>query len=281
MYTTCIGFGNPPVTFRAQTDTSWGPLFTPSVDCTYDSHEGEYCRIHPMYNSTDSPTYHADPRPCKVCYHGQAGICTWGNVLQGNLYIAGMEIQGQIFEEAKMWRPSLVDHDDLYDTVLGLALGTTKEEWSTLNALSPIQNMIEQELLDMNMLTLRPARADEEEGELILGRLPDSVDSKALIHLPLTNETGGHWFWEYNASIEWQASLQNINMGHNASTSPISITTSNTTAIILLSFPWIQLPSEIANSINAQIGIHEEFRWVDCETRSSIPDLTIVIDPPG
>jgi hypothetical protein len=39
MYVIDIGLGNPPLRLRAQVDTSWGPFFVPSVNCTLDEEE--------------------------------------------------------------------------------------------------------------------------------------------------------------------------------------------------------------------------------------------------
>ncbi|KAF2462617.1 acid protease [Lindgomyces ingoldianus] len=284
MYVVDIGLGNPPVGFRAQLDTSWGPLFVPSTNCTYDDYDKLYCEIHPLYNSSSSSTYKADLRSCKLEYPGQAGIHTWGNVSRDSIHISDLEIADQLFEEAVVYYPTPMERDDLFDTALGLALRPIKDNWNNFppNASYPFQSMVEKRLLDEPIFSLRLGRSSQEGGELILGGRPEDMDNTTAIELPLTTEAGlGDRLWEFYASNGWQVALQNMSMTFNASGPPTPLTTENTTAMISSSFPWIALPEHIARRANEQIGVRDVFDWVECEKREELPNWRLALGPLG
>ena len=279
MYVLDISIGTPPQAFRARVDNTWGDLFVPSINCTYDVYEAEYCLPHRMYNSTKSSTYQADLRTCNVAY---GFVDTWGKVSQDRVDVAGLEIKDQFFEEATMWRPKHFERDEFYDGALGLALGPLNQSESTLDVANPFENMIVQGLLDRNLYSMKLSRRDTEDGELILGGLPDDLDYNSLITLPLTSRLGpGEWLLDLYASSGWQVSASYISMTANPTSGFINITVPDYTAIISSSFPWIGLPDDLQKQLDNHLGFFEENGAIDCSARPHLPNLTFGLGPKG
>lgn len=282
MYTTRISIGNPPVNLTALVDTSWGSFFVPSANCTLDPKERRYCFHHaPLYNSSESSTYRADLTPCQMLYYGYSGVYTKGRVSRDNIHAADMEIKNQVFEEATFWHPTYVTRDDLFDTALGLSLHQTVEGWGNFTAQSPFQNMIEQHLLHENIFTLTYPRVDREMGELRLGGLPEGLDRGRMIEIPLdhSRDGGGDDWWDFATSSGWQISVQSISMGSPSDSTPIM--TSEQTAIVSSSYPYIALSDNDATAANYAIGLEELYDWVDCEARPNLPNMTFALGPNG
>ncbi|KAF2265192.1 acid protease [Lojkania enalia] len=291
MYTTTISIGNPPTRFRAQVDTSWGPVFVPSVNC-----ENVPCWMHyeNMYNSGNSSTYSPNGTACQVGYWGQYGLWTKGNISQDNIHIGNMEVRNQEFEEVTHWIPSELEREDLYDTVLGLSLRDIDDRWTTFRAPSLFQSMVRQQLLKDGLFALRLSRTDAEVGELILGGIPEEIKSAGLIDIPLTrnfieersNDQGGgpddkdDDIMRFYASGGWQVAIRNITViGQGWSSSPIAILPKNYTAVISTSFPWIGVPFEVADEINQKLGLEEFMNAVNCDKRRTLPNITFHLGP--
>ena len=119
------------------------------------------------------------------------GIYTYGNVSQDSLHVGGVEIKNQIFEEATIWRPVPFFWDDLLDSALGLARLPLNFSESTIEARNPFQNMINHNLLDRNVFSLRLARTDEEKGELVFGSVDRGLHTGDLVRFPATNVACG------------------------------------------------------------------------------------------
>ncbi|KAH7372235.1 aspartic peptidase domain-containing protein [Pyrenochaeta sp. MPI-SDFR-AT-0127] len=285
LYTTTISVGNPPLRLSATVDTSWSTLFIPSVNCTYMPGNHRSCTAHPLYNSSLSSTYRPDLTPASVLYTGPAGIYTWGNVSQDNLHVAGMEIKGQMFEEATVWNPDVGTRNDLFDTALGISLfptrsGNGRDDFA---APSPFQNMMQQKLLDKNIISLKLGRTDQEMGEIILGGLPRNVQREDMIEVPLDhNKTDdSDHIWRYYTMNGWQVSVKSMSMGMNSSEASTSVLDKPQTAVISSSFPWIGVPDEVAKKIHETLGIKQVFDWVNCEKRPRLPNWTITFGPNG
>ncbi|KAF2180780.1 acid protease [Zopfia rhizophila CBS 207.26] len=267
IYTTPISVGNPPLKLTATVDSSWSTLFVPSVNCTYNPNELKYCLIHPLYNSSLSSTYHADLTPSSVLYTGPAGLHTWGNVSQDSIHVAGMEIKGQIFEEATIWHPDISTRDDLFDTALGLALFPARngDRPGDFSASSPFHNMIQQKLLDENIVSLKLARTDNETGEMVLGGLPQNLRREELIKVSLDHsktDDSDH-IWRYYTMNGWQVSVESMSMAFNRSeaSTPVLEKSQIAVHIIIVSMDW------------------HVFDWIDCEERQNLPNWTIVFGP--
>ncbi|KAF2116047.1 aspartic peptidase domain-containing protein [Lophiotrema nucula] len=276
LFTTPISIGKPPLNLTALIDTSWSSFFIPSANCTLNPKERSSCLVHaPLYNSTKSSTYRADLRPGKLLYHSYNGVYTWGIISQDDLHVANMEIRNQVFEEALEWHPMWFTRDDYFDTALGLSLHQTPESWGNFSAQSPFQNMVQQNLLDENIFTLKLPRNDNETGELVLGGVPEILTRDKMIQIPLnhTRDGGGDEWWDFYTSSGWQVSTQRISM--DSPNGSIPVLTAEHTAIVSSSYPYIALPDDAATIANHAIGLEELYDWVECETRPQLPNMTL------
>lgn len=278
IYTAPIRLGNPPMNLDALIDTSWSPFFAPSANCTYDVHEIYSCIIHPLYNSSLSSTYREDLSPCYMIYWGLQGIETYGRISEDSLHISGLEIKNQVFDEATQWHLGDLTSDNYFGTVLGLALYPTRDNWGNFSAPGPFQNLIKQQLLRENIFSLTLPRMDNELGEIVFGGLPENVTREDLIEVPLndTRRGEGDELWDFYTSNGWQIQVENITMTAALSESILPILPEQHIAVVTSSFPYIGLPKEAANKANELIGPTDGGTWLDCSTRSNLPDLVIV-----
>jgi hypothetical protein len=286
LYSTPISIGNPPLRLTATVDTSWSTLFIPSVNCTYDPGESQACITHPLYNSSLSSSYCADLTPATVLYTGPAGLHTRGNISRDSLHVAGMEIKGQVFEEATSWHPDIGTPDHLFDTALGLALFPARSGWGgqeDLSAPSPFHNMIQQRVLDENNVSLKFGRTDKEIGEITLGGLPQNIRREEMIEVPLNHSKtdDSDDLWRYYTMNGWQVPVQSMSMASNSSGASIPVLEIPQIAVVASSFPWIGLPDKVAEKIHESIGINQVFDWIDCNKRPLLPNWTVAFGPDG
>jgi saccharopepsin len=278
IYTAPVRLGNPLLSLNAIIDTSWSPFFVPSANCTYDPDEISGCIKHPLYNSSLSSTYRADLSPCKMVYWGIEGIQTYGRISSDTLHVSQLDIENQIFEESTKWHPGLLTSDGLFDTVLGLALHPTYDDWGNFSAPGPFQNMVTQRLLRENMFSLTLPRTDKERGELVLGGLPENVRRETLVEVPLntTRRGEGDDLWNFYTSNGWQISVESLAMTSTTSDKTLPILAEQQIAVVTSSYPYIGLPEEAAKKANQFIGLTGDYTWVGCNTRSTLPDLVLI-----
>lgn len=273
-----MSVGNPPLDLVGVVDTSWSPSFVPSAKCTE-----RYCNAHPLYNNSLSSSYRANSTPTALYYSGSAGLYTHGFVSQDSLHIAGLEVKDQVFEEATMWHPDVATRNDVFDTLLGLALWETHDGdgWGNFTAPSAFAGMIRQNLLSENFFTIQFSRTDEERGEITFGGLPHNLSRQDFVEVPLDHsksENSDH-IWRQYTTNGWQIPVNNMSMGVNDDVATIQLLSSPQIAVVSSSFPWILLPEDTAKKANKAIGLKEVFQSVDCSKRWALPNLTLDFAP--
>ncbi|KAF1996587.1 acid protease [Amniculicola lignicola CBS 123094] len=234
-----------------------------------------------MYNPLNSSTSSGSLTGCKVAYFSQMwGLSTWGNETQDSVYVADIELGNQTFESVAYWWPYPGEPDDLYDTVLGLALRDIEEDQTTLHSPSSFQGMLDQGLLHEDLFALRMSRNDEGVGELTLGGIPEYIDRDKLVNIPLTQ----NYAWgdtediRFYSSNGWQVGLQDITISGHSLTRR-SFLASNYTALLSTSYPWIIFPWDDAKAIWAVLGF--EAGPFPCEARYDFPNITFMFSPSG
>ncbi|KAH7130029.1 aspartic peptidase domain-containing protein [Dendryphion nanum] len=280
IHTTPVGLGNPPLHLDALIDTSWTAFFAASVNCTYNAREKSYCIIHPLYNSSLSSTYRADLSPCKMIYWGTEGIQTHGAVSMDSISLTGLQIPNQTFLEATRWHPGSFTSDQFFDTVLGLALYAANDSWGNFSAPGPFQNMINQQVMKENVFSLTLPRNDDERGEIVFGGMPGNITRKDLVEIPVNNTRVGEGdsLWDFYTSSGWQISVHNITMMSLISGELISVLVEPHIAIIASALPYIALPEKAAKKVDELIGLTNGGTWVNCTTRSSLPEFMLTFD---
>jgi saccharopepsin len=212
-----------------------------------------------------------------MIYWGVEGIQTYGKISEDSLHISGLEIKNQLFEEATRWHPGGLTSDTFFDTVLGLALRSTYDEWGNFSAAGPFQNLVKKKLLRENVFSLTLPRTENERGEIVFGGLPENVTRETLIEGPL-NDTRlgeGDALWDFYSSNGWQVLVENIAMNPESSQNTLPILEEQHIAVITSSYPYIGLLKNTAKKANELIGLTDGGTWIDCGARSSLPDLVI------
>ncbi|KAF2176815.1 acid protease [Zopfia rhizophila CBS 207.26] len=280
MYITDLSIGTPPQPFRAIIDITQSNLFVPSWNCTKnpDRYEVEDCLYHLMYDSAASSTYEPELTPAKLHYYG---VYTWGNLSRDDISIGDVSTTGQIFQEASMWHPAyLVDWDEQYDSALGLARFHATNLYDDFNVTSPLENMVQQKVLDRNIFALKHPRTDDEEGELILGGADESFVN-SIITLPLINTpaVGNDLNFIAFASAGWQVLASSLSLDSYLDNGPLEIPLPNYIALLTNGYTNMMFPRQMAH----QIAEHLDWTdWLDdfsCEKRHRFPNVTIALGP--
>ncbi|KAH8723928.1 aspartic peptidase domain-containing protein [Phaeosphaeriaceae sp. PMI808] len=199
-----------------------------------------------------------------------------------------MEIKRHIFQEATTLSPVPGTAIYLFDTALGLSLFPTRNgavKYDYFAAPSTLQHMVQQNLLDENIVSLKFCRTDLEAGEMILGGLPPNLRREEMIEVPLNHskiDDSDH-FWRYYTQNGWQVSVQNMSMTSNNFEAYFPVLKKPKIAVIASAFPWVGLPNDAVEMINAAIGVgvRTNFAWVDCNKRPRLPNWTIEFGPDG
>lgn len=178
-----------------------------------------------------------------------------------------------------MWRPAyLIDWDEQYDSVLGLARFHATNTYDDFNVTSPLENMVQQKVLERNVFALRHPRTDDEEGELILGGVDDAFRN-SLITLPLINDPpdGDDSNFIPFASAGWQVAVSSFSLDSYRDKGPLEIALPRYIAVLTNGYTNMMFPSHIAHQIA------EHLHWADwlddfsCEERHRFPNVTFTL----
>lgn len=197
-----------------------------------------------------------------------------------HVHLVNHTVDHQTFEEATMWRPGYFARDDLFDTVLGLSLHPTYDDWHNFTSPSLFRALLLQKELDENLFTVQLARTDDEKGELVLGGLPHGVSKQDLVEVPVHPGTPGkgNELWDFYTSNGWQVLVEGITMSTSSGVQyPVSFNAS--VAVISSSYPYIALPIPDTERANQYIGLKEAYDWVECDTRANLPNFTVTFGP--
>lgn len=133
-----------------------------------------------------------------------------------------------------------------FDGVLGLGYSDASND----EALSPLENMIAQGLLDEPLFSLYLASDDDGQSEVLRGGIDETKFSESLVNLPVTGKNS------------WEVIVDTVELGSG------SFDSKSMSAILDSGTPFIVLPTEMAETINKQIY------HVGCEKLGPLPDLT-------
>jgi saccharopepsin len=251
-YYTEIGLGTPAQIFKVILDTGSSNLWVPSADCTSLA-----CYLHTKYVHDDSSTYKANGSEFEIRY-GSGSM--EGYVSQDTLQLGDLIIPKQDFAEATS-EPGLAFAFGKFDGILGLAYNSISVNHIT----PPVYNALDQGLLDKGQFAfyLGDADKDTEGGVATFGGYDKSKFTGDITWLPVRRKA----YWEVKFDGiglgDEYASLE----GHGAA---IDTGTS-----------LIALPSGLAEILNAEIGAKKGWSGqyaVECETRDSLPNLTLTFD---
>ncbi|GAB1211710.1 Vacuolar protease A [Aspergillus terreus] len=246
-----IELGTPPQKFKVVLDTGSSNLWVPSSECSSIA-----CYLHNKYDSSASSTYKKNGTEFSIRY-GSGSLS--GFVSEDTLKIGDLTIKEQLFAEATN-EPGLAFAFGRFDGILGLGFDTI-----SVNRIEPpFYKMANQGLLDEPVFAFYLGDANKEGDESVatFGGVDKSHYTGELIKIPLRRKA------------YWEVDLDAITLGDETAD------LENTGVILDTGTSLIALPSNLAEMINAQIGAKKGFTGqysVDCEKRSSLPDITFAL----
>ncbi|KAL5357736.1 aspartic peptidase domain-containing protein [Aspergillus floccosus] len=246
-----IELGTPPQKFKVVLDTGSSNLWVPSSECSSIA-----CYLHNKYDSSASSTYKKNGTEFAIKY-GSGSLS--GFVSEDTLKIGDLKIKEQLFAEATN-EPGLAFAFGRFDGILGLGFDTI-----SVNRIEPpFYKMVNQGLLDEPVFAFYLGDTNKEGDESVatFGGIDKSHYTGELIKIPLRRKA------------YWEVDLDAITLGDETAD------LENTGVILDTGTSLIALPSNLAEMINAQIGAKKGFTGqysVDCEKRSSLPDITFAL----
>jgi hypothetical protein len=261
--------------FRAFLDFGSSDLVVPSGD------PPDRCKPNcpKLYNSSKSRTYRPNGTEIDSSPLGQNSS---GFLSEDDFHISDLSIQGLLFEESPTMRlyQHCLDCDLLFDTVLPLGPYNAS---NPRNFMSPLAQLIEKDLLDENIFSLRLSRGPTDgDGELVLGGMPDKdlYDNLTdhFLTIPVTDipipDIDGLQK-SYITGDKWKSAISSISLGNGSSIhmvfKPSSI------AIFDSTYPWMAVPYKLAESLNSFMDAETwgPFAWINCSKRAEWPNVTI------
>ncbi|KAL2075539.1 hypothetical protein VTL71DRAFT_482 [Oculimacula yallundae] len=273
-YNTVIEIGTPPQSFKSAIDIDWSDTFVPSLFCVHQE-----CTYHRLYDHTQSSSFQRNGTAVQMHY---AGFYTSGFASVDTLRLGNMTIMNQAFEEATRLRPVPM-WDDFFDSAIGLSRLQVDDAESSLRATNVFHNMIQQNLLDRNLFSLRLSDSRSgASGELMFGDVNADLFVHPLVTFPVTTA------YSSPAQYVGEDRLANVFLqsGWQIAASAISLTTLPSGTVEQPSFslvgylaafstiyPYIMVPQTIRNSILQALGADNGV--VPCDTVDSLPFLAV------
>ncbi|KAI0340842.1 acid protease [Trametopsis cervina] len=195
-YVVPVKIGSPGITANLDFDTGSSDLWIWSSELANAS---KYSKTHNIYNPKKSKTAKKASGTWQISYGD--GSSASGDVYTDTISVAGVTIRRQAVECASHLSSSFLS-DGGNDGLLGLA-------WPALNTVSPhavktpIENMIDQKLIDEPLFTVKLSRGNEP-GFYSFGYIDHSVTTHHLHYTPVDSSQG---FWQvksYSYSVNGQ-----------------------------------------------------------------------------
>lgn len=244
-YFSDITIGNPPQSFKVVLDTGSSNLWVPSQSCNSIA-----CYLHSTYDSSASSTYKKNGTGFEIHY-GSGSL--EGFVSKDDVTIGDLKIKGQDFAEATN-EPGLAFAFGRFDGIFGLGYDTI----SVNHIVPPFYQMVNQKLIDEPVFAFYLGSGDEG-SEVVFGGVDEKHYEGKIEYIPLRRKA------------YWEVDIDSIAFGDEEAE------LENTGAILDTGTSLNVLPSDLAELLNKEIGAKKGFGGqytVDCEKRSSLPDIT-------
>jgi saccharopepsin len=180
-----------------------------------------------------------------------------------------------------MWHPAyLIDWDEQYDAVLGLARRPVNDTYDDYQAPSIVENMVQQKTLDRNIFSITLPRTDGDQGQLVLGgvdeSMADSVIKLPLVDVPLDGDDAN--FIPY-ASAGWVVNTSRLMLDTYLDQNPLTVSLPGYVAVLTNGYTGMMFPYTIKKRLARYL---QWDNWLDdfpCEQRNRFPNFTITLGP--
>lgn len=216
------------------------------------------------------------PNGTKVCDTTSFFGDSSGFLSQDDFHFADVTVEGQLFVEGTSHEFRGCLFCDPFDTVFPLGPYNLS---SLSNQMSPTAQLIEHNLLDENIFSLRLSRGiTDSDGQLILGGVVDEdLYDGDFVTIAVTDEIPEEDKERFAGPNNWKVLAESLTFGKGDGIAFDFI--SPTVASLDTAYPWIALPGSLAMSMNEYMEAETwgPFAWVDCSKRSTFPDVSIVL----
>lgn len=250
-YFTEISLGTPPQNFKVILDTGSSNLWVPGSECGSLA-----CFLHSKYDHDSSSSYKPNGTEFAIRY-GSGSL--EGYISQDTLHMGDLTIPKQDFAEATS-EPGLQFAFGKFDGILGLGYDSISVD----RVVPPFYTALAQGLLDEPKFAfyLGKDKDSEEGGEATFGGVDQSKYEGDITWLPVRRKA------------YWEVKFDGIGLGDEYAS------LASHGAAIDTGTSLITLPSGLAEIINSEIGAKKGWTGqysVECEARSSLPDMTLTL----
>ncbi|CDO70870.1 hypothetical protein BN946_scf184804.g2 [Trametes cinnabarina] len=186
-YIATIQMGTPPRDFHILMDSGSADLWVGGENC--QSQAGGGCGNHQFLGSQSSSTFKDLGQQFQVTY-GTGAVA--GNVIQDNINVAGLALNGHTFGVAAEETADFSDDSVPFDGLMGLAQSTLSEQ----GVPTPVEALASAGLIDEAITSYKISRLadNKNDGEITFGALDQTkFDPNTLVTFPVVSKTG---FWE-------------------------------------------------------------------------------------
>jgi hypothetical protein len=238
------------------------------VQCTTSLCRPDYVYTHSLFNETASEIFVPSEKHSSVAYVGTSFKGILGNDVAN---VAGITIKQQEFLDAtEVSAPGFISFFRLYDGALGLAPFNHSDESDLATYPSLFKSMVRDKLITANVFTLELPQGKRftgngrTPGSLYFGQSCISPNAENVIRLPLLQRSIAEQTW-YSSGIglDWDQGRLQFQRGPNY---PVQIDPGSLA---------IWLPKPLASHINQQISLPDNSHHIDCNRRSSLPNLVL------
>ncbi|KAF8946313.1 hypothetical protein BGZ47_000859 [Haplosporangium gracile] len=256
--------GTPPQEFSVVFDTGSGDLWVSSVGCT-----SAVCKSHRRFNPSQSSTFQMDNTRWSIAY---ADTSEASGVLGiDEVTVAGISISNQTFGLASYnGAPLPPSGTSGFDGIMGLGFEGT----SDMNGFkTPITNMVLQNQIDQEIVSVWLNKASEQDAELssggqfIFGGVDPSRYTGSITYLPVTSDN------------QWQVAVDEVYIGRKE----LPLSKSSSYAVVDTGSSYILFPDYLATAFHRAIPNSQYDKllgWmVPCTLAksTSVGDLTFVL----
>jgi len=239
-----ISLGTPAQSFKVIFDTGSSNLWVPSSKCTGCTHT--------KYDSYKSSTYTANGTDFAIRY-GSGSLS--GFLSEETLTLGDLVVPNQVFAEATKV-PGLAFALGKFDGILGMG-------WPSISVDSvqpPIQNMINEKVIDTGVFSFYLPSSTLKKGELDIGGIDTTKYTGDLFYHPLSQKT------------YWEIAIDDITLGGSSVTAVRSAIIDTGTSLLV--GPKSDVKA-LTKTLGATCSIFTGECMIDCSKLPSLPTIDI------